>query len=396
MPRVTARTLAFALSVAFPATLLAQQPAADVPETHTVKQGDTLWGISKTYFNDPLQWPRLYQMNTSVVEDPHWIYPGEVLKLRSDVAITTVPTTAVPTTAPTDTTSVQIAAVTPTPADSSSREAAVATPMTETPAEPVAGDTTSIFPKMGMTVQTTTFSAEYADNYRAVSRASFYQSGFLAEGKSLPFGTLLGITSPSQIIASTTGSAYPYSQVAIEPPAAGAYQVGDSLVVVTVNGGSFGGNGPAIQPIGILRVTDVSQPKLLGVVITQYAQLTPGSKVLMAEKYVDHPGVRAAPVADGIQGTILDWRDSNVLRGVGDVAFIDKGKADGMAIGDVLEIHRSGQINSSSVPVVVPEVVARMQVTHVGDKTATTRITWVSHPDISSGARWKLIARLPG
>lgn len=391
MPRVTARTLALALAVASPATLLAQSPAADVPETHTVKQGDTLWGISKTYFNDPLQWPRLYQMNTSVVEDPHWIYPGEVIKLRSDVAITTVPTT-VPTT---DTTpaSTPVAEV-QTPVDTSSREAAVATTVPEAPAEAVAADTTPIFPRMGMTVRSSNFTAEYADSYRAVSRATFYQAGFLSEGKSLPFGTLLGITSPSQIEASTTGSAYPYSQVAIAPPAPGAYQVGDTLVVVATIGG-FGGNGPAIQPIGMVRITDASQPKLLGVVVQQYALLTPGAKVLMAEKYTDRPGVRAAPVADGIEGTVIDWRDPNMLRGVGDVAFIDKGKGDGMAIGDVLEIHRSGSINNN-VPVVVPEVVARLQVTHVGDKTATTRITWVSHPDISSGTRWKLVARLPG
>ena len=391
MPRVTARTWALALAVASPATLLAQSPAADVPETHTVKQGDTLWGISKTYFNDPLQWPRLYQMNTSVVEDPHWIYPGEVLKLRSDVAITTVPTT-VPST---DTTPASTPVAEVQAPDSASREAAVATTVPEAPAEQAMADTTPIFPRMGMQVSTTNFSAEYLDNYRAVSRATYYQSGFLTEGKPPPLGTLLGITSPSQIIASTTGSAYPFSQVAIEPPAPGAYQVGDSLMVVTVRGGSFGGFGDAVQPIGIVRITDVSRPKLLGVVIQQYAQLSPGGKVLLAEKYVDRPGVRAAPVADGTEGTVINWRDNDVLRGVGEVAFIDKGKSDGMAIGDVIEVHRSGTINDN-VPVVVPDVVARMQVTHVGDKTATARITWVSHPDISAGTRWKLVARLPG
>lgn len=394
MPRVTARTLALALTVAFPATLLAQSPAADVPETHTVKQGDTLWGISKTYFNDPLQWPRLYQMNTAVVEDPHWIYPGEVIKLRSDVAITTVPTTAPAADSTQPVAPVSVAEVQAT-GDTSARMAAVATTVPEAPAEPVASDTTPIFPRQGMTVSSSNFSAEFADNYRAVSRATFYQSGFLTEGKSLPFGTLLGITSPSQISASTTGSAYPFSEVVVEPPAAGAYQVGDTLLVVALIGRGFGGNGPAVEPIGMVRITDASQPKLLGHVIQQYGQITPGSKVLMAEKYVDRPGVRAAPLADGIEGLVIDWRDNNVLRGVGDVAFIDKGKADGMTIGDVVEVHRSGTINNN-VPVVVPEVVARMQVTHVSDKTATTRVTWVSHPDISAGTRWKLVARLPG
>jgi hypothetical protein len=45
---------------------------------------------------------------------------------------------------------------------------------------------------------------------------------------------------------------------------------------------------------------------------------------------------------------------------------------------------------------VVPEVVARLLVVHVGDKSATARVSWVAYPDIPVGTRWKLVARLPG
>lgn len=55
-------------------------PAADVPETHTVQKGDTLWDLSAHYYRNPWGWPKLWSYNPQIT-NPHWIYPGDVIRL---------------------------------------------------------------------------------------------------------------------------------------------------------------------------------------------------------------------------------------------------------------------------------------------------------------------------
>src|SRR5688572_20075490 len=53
---------------------------ADAPDQYTVKTGDTLCDISKVFLRDPWYWPEIWYVNPQV-QNPHLIYPGDVLKL---------------------------------------------------------------------------------------------------------------------------------------------------------------------------------------------------------------------------------------------------------------------------------------------------------------------------
>ena len=68
-------SLFFALFLGLSPSILAEKKL-----THTVKKGDTLWSICEKYYGDPYLWPELWEMN-QFVTNPHWISPGDIIKL---------------------------------------------------------------------------------------------------------------------------------------------------------------------------------------------------------------------------------------------------------------------------------------------------------------------------
>ena len=54
-----------------------------IPATHVVRRGDTLWDITWFYFNNPFNWPKVWSYNPEI-SNPHWIYPGDQVRLYAE------------------------------------------------------------------------------------------------------------------------------------------------------------------------------------------------------------------------------------------------------------------------------------------------------------------------
>jgi hypothetical protein len=57
--------------------------ALRIPGAHVVRRGDTLWDITGYYYRNPWMWPKVWSYNAQI-QNPHWIYPGDQVRLRND------------------------------------------------------------------------------------------------------------------------------------------------------------------------------------------------------------------------------------------------------------------------------------------------------------------------
>ena len=91
-------------------------------------------------------------------------------------------------------------------------------------------------------------------------------------------------------------------------------------------------------------------------------------------------------------GRLLAPRDPHAIAGAQQYYFIDKGRRDGVSIGDVFEVFKPAQGYAGSAS---EEVRAVIMIVHTREKSATGLLLQINNPALERGMPIRLIKKMP-
>jgi hypothetical protein len=262
---------------------------SSAPDSHTVQQGDTLWDIAARFLQNPWCWREVWSNNQEQIRDPHWIYPGQRIVLDRTLGVLSVAPTGNTTTGTTTVSKLSPAA----------RVVATA----HKPAIP------TIDPKL----------ISLAARYRLVSAAAVADAPRivgLSEGRRL---LLRG-----DIVFTT------------KPPIAG--ETFDVMRILTAPAASDGREPPAVPLLRIGQVRRQAENPTQFLVVHADAELSHGD--LLLPLATQRPTILMPQAAPPLKGKILAVLRESRWASQHDVVALDRGFADGLRPGSVVEVLR--------------------------------------------------------
>jgi hypothetical protein len=283
------------------------------PENHVIQRGDTLWDLSGKYLESPWYWPKLWSYNPQI-ENPHWIYPGNPLRLA--------PAGAVPSQAP-----VRIAGA----ADDVA------------PPKELEDLTRGSIDRAQMLddEDTVTVGGAYKIGGVRPRGPAVLRNSFVTANQLTASGTVTAAFEEKMIL--TTGDRI-YGK--FQDP--GSVEVGqkfsiyrtDGRIIHPVTGRMFGWK---TVILGTARVTAVEPGKAASLVITYVNDgIERGDLIGPAVEQARRP-LFVRPNRSSLDAFIIGVQPS-IVTGAAEfnVVYLDKGKADGVDVGNTFEVVRAG------------------------------------------------------
>lgn len=360
--------------------LLAQEPVTRERQ-HVVKTGDTLWDLAGAYLSNPFRWRVIYEANTTVVEDPHWIYPDEVLVI------------------PGMTESVLPAAPPP-------MEPAVAVRPVERPARTVFYRAELETPQEG---DAPTVLREPVLESLPVKPGEFTSAEFLAIPDRLPrYGRMIKPKRETTRLAGVIPTAHPKDEVYLTNESDAPPAVGERLLLVDVDRSipAAGVGYHVMVPTAVIQVLEVTPEVIRGRVESQFDVVQEDQLLMPMARFPDFLVAAAEPVPGGsdLRGQLIQFVDDQPLYGRADRAFLDLGSRHGVAVGDIFlaylaerpareERTLTGIVRSSET--LPPEGVAELRVVRVTDGHATVKVDRLMLPRLENGMWVQRIRKMP-
>jgi LysM repeat protein len=344
---------------------------------HVVKKGDTLWDLAQAYLKDPFRWPEIFRRNTDVVENPHWIYPGEVIRIwghevRPDAL------------ARADSAGQVVSHIVTRPApqpittgDSQSDLTVFASPLSRAAA--------------AITENVMIGRARAGGVKRGeIEAAPYAERGGGPRGA----GRLVASVDRPGIKTSIVQSRYQLNDALyINLPRGQTPRVGD-LYMSYVLGDDLEDFGQVVVPTGILRVDALpSGQGPIARIVRQFGSIQLDQRLIPAPDIAFPTGI-IAPVAGGTRGKIVYVHGGPVLPSIGHYVMISNNARSGVRVGDEITFldTSTGRADENPAPAVVAGV---GQVVRVTPYAATAIIVRQIQPTIRDGMPVRLTGKMP-
>jgi hypothetical protein len=355
------------------------QPPASQARTHTVVRGDNLWDLSQRYLGNPFLWPEIYRLNRDVVEDPHWIYPGEILRLPGDSVpgVAQLPETTIPT-----------------PVTQPVRE--------EPPVDPAAP---TIFGR-----QRPTTAAQLPPSLEGelgvvnlAPRPTVRAGEVLVapyvdrEGGPRGHGNIIKSADLTGVGGATLRLAFqPYDKVLIAPPVGYVAPEGERYLSYRL-GPMLENQGQLIIPTGVLEVhaSARSETGAVAKVVRVFNEIRSTDRLIPIDTVGMGSTTRPVAVTDGPSAKITWIYGEPVLPSIQNFVVLNVSSTQGVRMGDEFTIFQPSRKPEGNEPREKETLVAKAQVVRSTPYGVTAIVIGQEQPSIKEGMSARISARMP-